>query len=264
MSRRRAWSRGSPRLRWSVAGGHLSDEAPADGAGATAQVQTQRWLASQGLRPAERVRRPAIARSHRRSARARHRRRRHARKLPRRVVDSMARAILVWRADRTRAAAAARHLGIGVVSTVDQCLDVLVGLTRQQSNAPAWSIAFCDCWASPPGRHPSRLIFPASIGLPRSTSANAELYPPSAPRDDFGMPEVQPGHAWRVVGRLAPCCCAPTGPATLTLFATVYASTAVRIIAQAMADLDGAGRPSRSCRSATRSTRCRTATSAAG
>jgi len=41
------------------------------------------------------------------------------------VVDSKARAILVWRDDRKQLPAAATRLGIGVVSTVAECLDIL-------------------------------------------------------------------------------------------------------------------------------------------
>jgi hypothetical protein len=41
------------------------------------------------------------------------------------VVDSQARAILVWREDETQLPAAALRLGIGVVKTVGECLDIL-------------------------------------------------------------------------------------------------------------------------------------------
>lgn len=41
------------------------------------------------------------------------------------VVDSKARAILVWRDDERNLATAARRLGIGVVKTVNECLDIL-------------------------------------------------------------------------------------------------------------------------------------------
>jgi len=44
------------------------------------------------------------------------------------VVDSKARAILVWRDDEKNLPAAARRLGIGVVKTVDECLDILIQL----------------------------------------------------------------------------------------------------------------------------------------
>ena len=41
------------------------------------------------------------------------------------VVDSKARAILVWREDQKQLPAAAKRLGIGVVSSVAECLDIL-------------------------------------------------------------------------------------------------------------------------------------------
>jgi hypothetical protein len=41
------------------------------------------------------------------------------------VVDSKARAILVWREDEKQLPAAARRLGIGVVKSVSECLDIL-------------------------------------------------------------------------------------------------------------------------------------------
>jgi hypothetical protein len=41
------------------------------------------------------------------------------------VVDSKARAILVWREDETQLPAVARRLGIGVVKSVGECLDIL-------------------------------------------------------------------------------------------------------------------------------------------
>lgn len=48
------------------------------------------------------------------------------------VVDSNARAILVWREDEKLLPVAARRLGIGVVNTVGECLDIL-----QQIDSPA-------------------------------------------------------------------------------------------------------------------------------
>jgi hypothetical protein len=48
------------------------------------------------------------------------------------VVDSKARAILVWRDDEKQLPAAAKRLGIGVVKTVSECLDILT-----QLDAPA-------------------------------------------------------------------------------------------------------------------------------
>ena len=41
------------------------------------------------------------------------------------VVDSKARAILVWREHEKYLPAAAKRLGIGVVKTVGECLDIL-------------------------------------------------------------------------------------------------------------------------------------------
>ena len=41
------------------------------------------------------------------------------------VVDSKARAILVWREEEKHVPAATRRLGIGVVKTTGECLDVL-------------------------------------------------------------------------------------------------------------------------------------------
>ena len=41
------------------------------------------------------------------------------------VADSTARAILVWREDERQLPSAARRLGIGVVKSVDECLDIL-------------------------------------------------------------------------------------------------------------------------------------------
>jgi hypothetical protein len=41
------------------------------------------------------------------------------------VVDSKARAILVWRDDESRLPAAAKRLGIGMVKSVGECLDIL-------------------------------------------------------------------------------------------------------------------------------------------
>src|SRR5262245_4935552 len=46
------------------------------------------------------------------------------------VVDSKARAILVWRDDERNLPAAARRLGIGVVKTVAECLDILEQVDR--------------------------------------------------------------------------------------------------------------------------------------
>lgn len=46
------------------------------------------------------------------------------------VVDSRARAILVWRDDEKQLPAAARRLGIGVVHSVSECLDILTQIDQ--------------------------------------------------------------------------------------------------------------------------------------
>ena len=52
------------------------------------------------------------------------------------VVDSRARAILVWRDDEKPLPAAARRLGIGVVKTVDECLEVLSQVDAPPASQP--------------------------------------------------------------------------------------------------------------------------------
>src|SRR5262249_3945125 len=52
------------------------------------------------------------------------------------VVDSKARAILVWRDDEQSLPAGARRLGIGVLKSVGECLDALVALDAPQSAGP--------------------------------------------------------------------------------------------------------------------------------
>jgi hypothetical protein len=105
-------------------------------AGATSQVQTQRWLESKGFKlPSVYV----VQGSRGRIAAA----------LaldfviddtPENcldvVVDSRARAILVWRADEKQLPSAARRLGIGVVKSVDDCLDILAQVDAQSSEKP--------------------------------------------------------------------------------------------------------------------------------
>ena len=100
-------------------------------AGATAQVQSQRWLASKGFTlPSVFV----VQQSRGRIA--------ASLELdividdqPENcldvVVDSKARAVLVWRGDEALVPASARRLGIGVVKTVGGCLDILT-----QSDSP--------------------------------------------------------------------------------------------------------------------------------
>jgi hypothetical protein len=49
------------------------------------------------------------------------------------VVDSKARAILVWREDEKQLPATARRLGIGVVKSVAECLDILIQVDQPPS-----------------------------------------------------------------------------------------------------------------------------------
>jgi hypothetical protein len=94
-------------------------------AGATAQVQSQRWLESKGFAlPSLYV----VQGSRGRIAAALgldivvDDRSENCLDV---VVDSTARAILVWRDDESELPAAARRLGIGVVKSVAECLDAL-------------------------------------------------------------------------------------------------------------------------------------------
>ena len=94
-------------------------------AGGTAQVQTQRWLAAKGFAlPSVYV----VQGSRGRIANALDvdivvdDRPENCLDV---VVDSKARAILVWREDEKQLPAAAKRLGIGVVKTVGECLDIL-------------------------------------------------------------------------------------------------------------------------------------------
>jgi hypothetical protein len=103
-------------------------------AGATAQVQSQRWLAAKGFeRPSVYV----VQGSRGLIAAAlgldvvvddRHENCYDV------VVDSQARAILVWRGGGQQFSAAAERLGVEVVKTVGECLDVLA--RSDQSRAP--------------------------------------------------------------------------------------------------------------------------------
>jgi len=52
------------------------------------------------------------------------------------VVDSKARAILVWREDQKNLPVAARRLGIGVVKSVGECLDILTEVDRPDGEQP--------------------------------------------------------------------------------------------------------------------------------
>ena len=105
-------------------------------AGATSQVQTQRWLESKGfILPSVYV----VQGSRGRIAAA----------LaldfviddtPENcldvVIDSRARAILVWREDANQLPSAARRLGIGVVKSVDDCLRILAQVDAQSTDRP--------------------------------------------------------------------------------------------------------------------------------
>lgn len=94
-------------------------------AGATAQIQSQRWLESKGF-PLPSV--YVVQGSRGRIAAALDLdividdRPENCLDV---VVDSKARAILVWRDDEKQLPAAARRLGIGVVKSVSECLDIL-------------------------------------------------------------------------------------------------------------------------------------------
>jgi hypothetical protein len=52
------------------------------------------------------------------------------------VVDSKARAILVWREDERQLPTAARRLGIGVLKSVDECLDILAKVDQPSTEKP--------------------------------------------------------------------------------------------------------------------------------
>jgi hypothetical protein len=103
--------------------------------GATAQVQSQRWLAAKGFeRPSVYV----VQGSRGRIAAAlqldvvvddRHENCYDV------VVDSGARAILVWRGRGQQFSAAAERLGVEVVRTVGECLDLLTRTDHAESSA---------------------------------------------------------------------------------------------------------------------------------
>ncbi len=104
--------------------------------GATAQVQTQRWLESRGFTlPSVFVvqgSRGRIAASLGLDIVVDDR--------PENcldvVVDSKARAILVWRADENQLPASAQRLGIGVVRSVTDCLDILTQVDSAKREEP--------------------------------------------------------------------------------------------------------------------------------
>ena len=105
-------------------------------AGATAQVQTQRWLESKGFTlPSVFV----VQGSRGRIAAALgldivvDDRPENCLDV---VVDSKARAILVWRADESQLPAAAQRLGIGVVKSVADCLEILVQIDSATRDEP--------------------------------------------------------------------------------------------------------------------------------
>jgi FMN phosphatase YigB (HAD superfamily) len=52
------------------------------------------------------------------------------------AIDSSARAILVWRGDEDKVPASARHLGIGSVSSIAACLDILERVDDEKADAP--------------------------------------------------------------------------------------------------------------------------------
>ncbi len=108
-----------------------------ESAGATAQVQTQRWLQSKGFTlPSVFV----VQGSRGRIASALHLdaviddRSENCLDV---VMDSKrARALLVWRDDPAKLPAAAQRLGIGVVKSVSQCLDILTQLDGPDREEP--------------------------------------------------------------------------------------------------------------------------------
>jgi hypothetical protein len=105
-------------------------------AGATAQVQTQRWLASKGWTlPSVFV----VQGSRGRIAQALDLdividdRPENCLDV---VVDSKARAMLVWREDANQLPVAAQRLGIGVVKSVNECLDILTQIDIAGKDEP--------------------------------------------------------------------------------------------------------------------------------
>jgi hypothetical protein len=107
-----------------------------ESAGATAQVQTQRWLESKGFTlPSVFV----VQGSRGRIASALHLdviiddRPENCLDV---VMDSTSRAILIWRDDPAQLPAAGRRLGIGVVKSVNECLDALIQLDSPNKDEP--------------------------------------------------------------------------------------------------------------------------------
>jgi hypothetical protein len=107
-----------------------------ESAGGTAQVQTQRWLESKGFRlPSVFVvqgSRGLIAASLDLDVVIDDR--------PENcldvVMDSKARAMLVWREDANQLPAATRRLGISIVKSVNECLDILTQLDSAGKDQP--------------------------------------------------------------------------------------------------------------------------------
>jgi len=102
--------------------------------GATAQIQTQRWLEARGFSlPSVYV----VQRSRGQIAAALaldfviDDRPENCLDV---AVDSKARPILVWRDDETQLPAAIRRLGIGVVGSVSQCLDILAQIDAAEAS----------------------------------------------------------------------------------------------------------------------------------
>lgn len=104
-----------------------------EGAGRTAQLQTQRWLAAKGFElPSVFVvqgSRGRIAASLDLDIVVDDR----AENCLDVVVDSKARAILVWRNEEKMLPVAARRLGIGAVRSVSECLDILTQIDDQRA-----------------------------------------------------------------------------------------------------------------------------------
>lgn len=107
-----------------------------ESAGATSQLQTQRWLESKGFKlPSVFV----VQGSRGRIAAALgldvviDDRPENCLDV---VVDSTARAILVWRDDEKLLPVAATRLGIGVVKTVGECLDILMQIDSPAPEQP--------------------------------------------------------------------------------------------------------------------------------
>jgi hypothetical protein len=107
-----------------------------ESAGATAQVQTQQWLEAKGFRlPSVFV----VQGSRGRIAAALgldvviDDRPENCLDV---VVDSTARAILVWRDDQKLLPVAAKRLGIGIVKTVGECLDILTQMDASPREQP--------------------------------------------------------------------------------------------------------------------------------